>query len=503
MKRKILLFPLLIALIFPILFLKKQAGLNILILDFLLFSLLAYSGRPNFKNRLTWIAIAGIVLSGFMVLMHGSDIALAVNIVSLIVLSGILAAPTLNVLLNGFVVSFFSVFVAPVNYFSDLFRAPGTNNGIRKGFKYAAFLLIPLLVLLIFISIYSNASPYFNSLTGGFLRSLNDFLNWFFKLVSPEVFAIGVGGFFVGLILFFGKLPSIFDLPGESGSNVLMRSRKWYRGSVVGLKTEARMAKLLFILLNIALAIMNILDLWHVWINFEWNGGFLKQFVHEGTWLLIFSILISIALVLWYLRGNLNFYSNNHWLIKLMKLWLIQNAFLALSVAVRNFWYTHYFNLAYKRIWVFAFLILVLVGLATVFIKVQNNKSLRYLLIQNSLYAYIILVIMSFFNWDLIIARFNLNRSEKAFYHTDFMVGLDSNTLPLLIIDENRIQRISTAQKSIFHYYDNYLPLEQYNTRLLERRKLYLEGYPDLNWLEWNVTDYITYKRLRNISHTP
>ena len=120
MKRKILLFPLLIAVIFPILFLNKQAGLNVLLLDILLLSLLVFSGRPNSKNRLTWITIAGIVLSGFMVLMHGSDIALAVNIVSLIVLSGILAAPALNVLLNGFVVSFFSVFVAPVNYFSDI-----------------------------------------------------------------------------------------------------------------------------------------------------------------------------------------------------------------------------------------------------------------------------------------------------------------------------------------------------------------------------------------------
>lgn len=497
MKRRTLTFPLIIAVIFPILFYKQQAGLNVILLDLLLLALVFYSGRLNFKNPLMAVVSAGIGLSGIMVLLNGSAIALTVNIVSIILISGLLAAPGITVLMNGFFSSFLSTFVAPVEYMNSLNRASGTNNSIRKGFRYAVFVIIPILTLLVFISMYSAASPYFNRLTGNFMRSLGNLFDGFFRIISPDVLAIGLGGFLIGLIVLYGRMPSIFDLPGENGEKELKRTKKWYNGSLIALKTEARMAQLLFILLNVALAVMNILDLWYVWINFEWDGGFLKQFVHEGTWLLIFSILISMALVLWYMRANLNFYSGNRWLVILIKIWLAQNAILALSVAVRNFWYTHYFNLAYKRIWVFAFLILVLFGLITVFIKVRDRKTLRYLLIRNSLAAYIIFVVLSFFNWDLIIARFNINRAEKAFFHTDFMVQLDSNTLPILIMKPDQMQRISLAQNKIFHYYDNYLPLEVYNKRLLERKILFLEGYPQMKWLEWNMADYLTYQRLK------
>lgn len=498
MKRRTLTFPLAIAIIFPILFYKQQAGLNVFLFDLLVLALLAITGRLNFKNPLMALVYAGIVLSGFMVLLNGSVMALTVNIVSIILISGLLAAPKTTVLMNGFVTSFLSAFISPFEYIKNLSEAPGTNNGIRKGIRYAVFIIIPLLILFIFISMYSAASPYFNRLTGNFMRSLGDLFDRFFRIISPEIIAIGFAGFLIGLIVFYGRMSSFFDLPGENGEKELRRTKRWFKGSFVALKTEARMAQLLFIMLNLALAVMNILDLWYVWINFTWDGGFLKQFVHEGTWLLILSIIISMALVLWYMRANLNFYSGNRWLIILIKFWLAQNAFLALSVAVRNFWYTHYFNLAYKRIWVFAFLILVLIGLITVFIKVRDKKTIRYLMIYNSVYVYIIFLILGFFNWDVIIARFNINRSEKAFYHTDFMVQLDSNTLPILIMEADQLKRVSMAQNNMFHYYNNYLPLELYNKRLLDRRLLYLEGYPKMRWSEWNLADYLTYRRLKD-----
>ncbi len=196
-------------------------------------------------------------------------------------------------------------------------------------------------------------------------------------------------------------------------------------------------------------------------------------------------------------RGDVSLHPGNRLLIWLAGIWIAQNAFLTLSVGIRNFWYIHYFNLAYKRIWVFAFLILVFIGLVTVYIKVRERKTLRYLLIQNSLVAYVLFVALSFVNWDMVIARFNLNRAHKAFFHTDFMVTLDSNTLPVLLLDPDHLARIEKAQKEMFTYDENYLPFVNYNKRLHERRNLYLEGYPQLKWPGWNVADYRTYLKLK------
>ncbi len=497
MKRRTLTFPLIIAVIFPILFYKQQAGLNVLLFDILLLALVFYSGRLNFKNPLMAVVSAGIGLSGIMVLLNGSAIALTVNIVSIILISGLLAAPGITVLMNGFFSSFLSAFVAPMEYMNCLSRASGTNNSIRKGFRYAVFVIIPILTLLVFISIYSAASPYFNRLTGNFMRSLGNLFDGFFRIISPDVLAIGLGGFLIGLIVLYGRMPSIFDLPGENGDKELHRTKKWHNGSLIALKTEARMAQLLFILLNLALAVMNILDLWYVWINFEWDGGFLKQFVHEGTWLLILSIIISVILVLWYFRGNLNFYPKNKSLMLLAQVWIAQNLFLAISVTIRNFWYLHYFNLAYKRIWVYAFLIVVIVGLITVLIKVNNRKTLKYLLMRNSVYVYIVFAVLCLFNWDVIIAKFNVNRAEKAFYHTDFMVHLNNSALPVIIMDEQKLNRVSEAQAKMFTYHENYMSFEDYKTDLKWRKEHFLKEYPETHWLSWNLADWIAYRRLK------
>lgn len=497
MKKISPVIPLLFAIAFPVLLHEQQAGLNVLLLNLIIFSLLLWTKTMDLRKPLTLLAASGTLLSAIMVVVHGSDTALTINVFSLIIISGMAAAPFLTILSNSFIAAIVGGFVSPYEYLKESGAILNSNRKVAKGLRRVSFLIVPLIILLIFISLYSASSPYYDHLTGNLLTFINDAFLRIFRITSPEVFWIGIAGFAVGIVLFFSKLPSVFDLPYEKGDNDLSRERRYYRGSPGGLRYELRTAVFTFILLNIALGVMNFLDLWHVWINFSWDGGFLKQFVHEGTWLLILSILISIFLVLWYFRGNLNYYSKNRSLILLTKVWLYQNLFLALSVAVRNFWYLNYFNLAFKRIWVFAFLILVIFGLFTVLVKVQKRKTLRYLLIQNSIAAYIVFAALSLVNWDNVIARFNISRSEVAFFHTDFMETLDSSTLPILIMDDQQVARVKLAQANIFKYHANYESLEEYNNTVKRRSKDFLNGYPKLNWLSWTLSDYTTYQRLK------
>lgn len=497
MKKITLVFPFLIAVIFPMLFHHQQAGVNLLLFDVLILALLSWSGRASFSNTLSIMLFAGVVISGVAVILYGSAMSVAVNVISLILLSGLLAAPYLSVLANGFLTTFISLFTAPFNYIRQLGSLSGTNNRSRMLLRYIGYTVVPVIVLVIFISLYSAASPYFNRITGNFVHVLNVFFTNLFTWIHPETFWLAVAGFVIAVILFYGKMSGFFDLPGEAGVQDLSRIKRWYKGSPVGLRTELRTAILMFGLLNVVLVVMNALDLWYVWINFKWDGGFLKQFVHEGTWLLILSIVISMILVLWYFRGNLNFYPKNRTLILLTRVWIAQNLFLALSVAMRNFWYLHYFNLAYKRIWVYAFLILVIVGLITVLIKVNKRKTLKYLLVRNSVYAYIVFTALSLLNWDVVIAKFNVNRAEKAFYHTDFMAYLNNSALPVLIMDEQKLNRVSEAQSKMFTFHENYMTFEDYNKTLQWRKEQFLKEYPETHWLSWNLADWNAYRKLK------
>ena len=116
------------------------------------------------------------------------------------------------------------------------------------------------------------------------------------------------------------------------------------------------MALIVFTLLNLLLLVVNVLDINWIWFDFEVPLEFsLKQFVHEGTYLLIFSILLSMMLVLYFFRSSLNFYPKKKALVVLGKIWIIQNMVLAFSVFIRNYHYIDYHGLAGKRIGVIAF----------------------------------------------------------------------------------------------------------------------------------------------------
>jgi hypothetical protein len=496
MKKSVLLFPLLTALLFPALLHRQSAGINILLLDLGIIALAFLSERLVLKNKLHLLIAAGLALSGLMSVFYGSAMAVTVTVISFILLVGILAAPYLSVLINGLFSGIVGTITSPFYYLKGIGETVGGEHGVGKTVRYAGLLIIPLIIVLIFISIYSAASPYFNRVTGDLMYFIGDFFEWLGKLINPAVFWIGVGGLVAGSALIFGKIPGVFDLPGEAGTDKLTDEKNGATGTSSSLRFELNSALLIFLLLNGALLIMNALDLWYVWIDFKWDGGFLKQFVHEGTWLLIFSIIISILLVLWFFRGSLNFYPKNNLLKNLTIIWIAQNIFLALSVGVRNFWYLHYFNLAFKRIFVFAFLLLVIYGLVTVILKVNNTKSLRYLIVRNSIAAYIVLVALSLFNWDMVIAKFNIGRAEKAFFHTDFMSRLDDSTLPVLMMNDQELQAAGEAQKGMFSYHRNYMSLEEYKAVIISRNEDFLRGYPQQHWLSWNLAEYTAYKKL-------
>ncbi len=488
-------FPLGLGLVFPLLLHRQQAGINILLLNLIIIITLYLLGRLNLKNFLFRLVSIGVLLSGVASTFHGSDLTVAVTSISLFMLAGLSVSPDIKILPNSVITGFIGTITAPSKYVE--LNSTSSSFRIRRSLFYIYLIVIPLFLVLIFILIYSEASPYYNQVTSGLIKFISDSFADLFKAVSPQAFAIGILGFIAGLLLYFGSMPNLFYLPFETGNNVLIRERRQYNGQVNGLKNEMKLAIVIMFLLNLVVGLMNYLDIYNIWFGFKWDGGLLKQFVHEGTWLLIFSIFVSIILVLWIFRGNLNFYKKRGVLVLLTKIWIAQNLLLAISVGIRNFWYMHYFNLAFKRIGVYAFLLLVIIGLVTVYLKVQHRKNLRYLIMVNSVAFYIVLLSVSLINWDKTISHFNINRSEKALFHTDFMLTMDESALPILIEGKEILELNEEKQNQYFPYRSSFLTLKAFNEKLDFRKKQFVSGYPQMHWLSWNYADYRAYKKLK------
>jgi hypothetical protein len=299
------------------------------------------------------------------------------------------------------------------------------------------------------------------------------------------------------ILLFRTKNPSLEKNDAKS-SDLLIRNRKKNSRSfgTVSLKNELKAALFLLFILNAILLILNITDIYLVWFNFEWDGQTLKQFVHEGTYLLIFSILISIAIVLYFFRGNINFYKKNKLLKKLSYLWLFQNAILAISVGFRNYWYIEYFSLAYKRIGVVLFLILTLYGLYSVFMKIKNSKSGFYLFRTNAMAIYIILVLSSIVNWDTLIAKYNFEHADEAFLHFDYLANLSNKSLPYLDKPFSELMKMENIQKEKFAFETDFMNAKEYYQHIEFKKTVFKKEWESKGFLSWNLPEYIAYNKL-------
>ncbi|ULT43430.1 DUF4173 domain-containing protein [Niabella defluvii] len=97
--------------------------------------------------------------------------------------------------------------------------------------------------------------------------------------------------------------------------------------------------------------------------------------MHERVYVLILSIVMAIAVIMIYFQGLLNFDTQSHLLKKLSFLWIGLNVLLILTVFFRNLEYVAAYGLTFKRIGVFLFLLLSLLGLFTTWIKLKKKKD--------------------------------------------------------------------------------------------------------------------------------
>ena len=79
-----------------------------------------------------------------------------------------------------------------------------------------------------------------------------------------------------------------------------------------------------------------------------------------------------------------------------------------------------------------AFLLMVLVGLITVFLKIWSRKTNYFLFRVNAWAGVVALVLATTVHWDEFIAGYNLKRKDTVELDVSFLLSLSDKALPLL-----------------------------------------------------------------------
>ncbi|QNE40462.1 DUF4173 domain-containing protein [Hymenobacter sp. NBH84] len=437
------------AILFDILFWHERMALNMLV--YTLFVLgVSVAGlprtAPQWRSGYCWLLLAGTVLSASLVAVYASSAAQLAAVVSLAGWLGYRNQPHLRLVLYAVLTGV--VNLAPATQrLLQLLRLPANLSGrVGRGWFYGRLLLLPLVALAGFHLLFVLANPKYAALTTRFWELVGEALDMLFSRLSvPHVLF-----FLLGLVLTAGALlilPIHYFADHESRFGEFVQRQRDRVASLgvrrpdfradrfppLGLRREYLMAMSLLVLVNLLLLVVNLIDISWIWIDFRPAADFdLTQFVHEGTYVLILSILVAMGIVLWYFRRNLNFYPKGLPTLRwLATVWVVQNAVLAVSVGLRNYYYIVYTGLAYKRIGVYGFLLLTFFGLLTVLLKIWQRRSAYSLVRLNALAAYAVLLLLAAGNWEIWMVRYNL---QPRFHRVDygFLLDMPDRVLPEL-----------------------------------------------------------------------
>lgn len=486
-KTKSLFLWIALATAFTLLFYQQRIGINLFIFEFLLL----FAARKMYgcfvQSKYAKVLLILVLSSLLATIFVHSRLAITANIIFLLLLAGWLAQQQTPNFMWAAVNVLKNIFVAPLLGLYTLFKTTNNpKNKAAKVFQTIAFALVILVLLVVFAAVYSSASPWFGEKVEVVLEQ---FYSWI-ENISIQWLPTFVLGAILSAVFLFSKSDSSLAVLDKQSDELLIRNDDKQLGVYrIGLI-------ILVLFLNLLLLVVNWLDLKNVWLFFEWNGDFLKQFVHEGTYMLLFSVALAATVMLIIFSGSAWKIQNDKILIISSYFWIAQNLFLVLSVGMRNYWYMSYFALAYKRIAVVFVLILLLAGLALLFLKIKKHKSFFWLIKQNSLALFLILGFAALPNWDGIIARYNISHYKTSFVHFDFLVQLTGKTLPILDLKKAELATIEQAQQNLFFLEADYMSADEFYKRIQKRKKQFREQVQERSFLSWNYADYRAVKKL-------
>jgi len=398
------------AALFVILFYDQEPGLNLGILA-IIYALLTLFKTPERNRTRTFLMLfVTSILSGFAFAWFRDFPSLLAVVSSLLLLGYRSRNRKLKIL--------FLIPVFIINSVTSVFRffsfdawLPKRNiSGIWQ--KTLAFIIIPLLFISIFFGIYSVGSDHFAAVFRDYELDINI---W-------QVLALSVLGFFIAFNYwnyaverFIYKKNHLLDEDFQDADKI---QKATY--SFLDLNAERTSGVISFFCLNILLIFFIITYNYEQFYEVSKTPVQLSEETHERVNAVILSIIMAVLVIMFYFKAGFNFDPKAGFLKILAKIWIILNAILVCSAALKNYEYIISYGYTYKRLGVFAFLLLALIGLALTFIKIQRKKRNAFLFNTMIWYFYGTILACSYVNWGGIITSQNMKRKDFAVsYHLE------------------------------------------------------------------------------------
>jgi Domain of unknown function (DUF4173) len=477
------------ATLFNIVFWQEMMGLNTLIFAVFLVAALLVLNKDSFSERSVQIATGGVLVSALVVVFYNSLYAKCIHILTMPILIGLVQARSLRFI--GLAISLYVVnLLETPKHFIAMLKSLPILRGQQSLVKNLRFALFPVLILPVFYTVYYIANPSFAQVADSFWGKIFELLTFDWNFARVSFFLLGF--VLIGAALWKHSMTNLEEV--ESQHPDALNPDAYNEGeqsSLFDMTTDDRFRNgiTLLVSLNALILLNNILDFQHTWLdsntlaNSPWE---LKESVHQGTYVLIFGILLAIAVLTYLFRGALNFHPKTSTLRGLGVVWLAQNTILALSVGYHNWQYIDRCGLAYKRIGVVIFLILTLFGLFFMYLKLKEKRSFFFVMRRAGWAFYGVLLAACFINWDVLITRYNIDTFVKTGYiDVPFLLqDISSKNLPLLYENKDLLKthfdKIIDGSTTQMGSFDNALTL---------KKNLFLQEQKDYSWLSWNYAD--------------
>lgn len=528
--------------LFNFLFWMDRLALNLLLYSIFIMLILMLD-RNIIKSRKFFAFGAAHLLSGIVVVINNSELSIVSWYISLALFVGFIHYQLLRSVFTALLAFLLQMVTAPFLLTKKIVHTRFGNFSLKPILKPIKYIVIPIIVLVLFSILYRIANPVFDDYLGQISDQIatlltNIFSFFFADLSFIRLLHIIFGILFTAAILIKHENNSLEKFEQGFVEKLIRKRNSKFRSSLgyefisifagnlltrkTALKTENAIGIISFGALNLLLLFLNCIDIVKLWLPQPEDNTLVNYSaeLHGGTNALILSIVMAMLVILYFFSGNLNFYSKNKTIRLLAYIWIIQNAFLVLSVLLRDYYYISMNGLTYKRIGVLVFLLLCTIGLFTVYIKVAKQKTLFYLCRINGIIWYILLLTTSLVNWDVLIASYNINNRDSITLDVAHLMELSDKTLPLL--DKNRaiLQKYVPASaaeisktiiepsipdsvkmnaiqvpfdKHKFILEEQRRQIDKFNNAIDLKIDHFKRNWAESTWLSWNYTDWRTH----------
>lgn len=332
----------------------------------------------------------------------------------------------------------------------------GGRNVQKRLVRALLFWIIPLILSLVFIALFSAANPLIEQWVGNFIKQLANidfpepgrFMLWL--LTACWVWALlrmalGLGRSADGTSSF--SLQKTFSL---EFSPLMLIAGRWNYSSIAPVVTRC------LILFNLIFLVQNFLDIEYLWGGVGLPAGMTyAAYAHRGAYPLIATALLAGGFVLICFAGNTDA-GEWRWPRILVAVWLGQNIFLVMSAILRLIKYVNIYSLSELRVAAAVWMALVAAGLVLILFRLLLRQSNKWLINANLVVLLAVLLGCCFADIRGFIASYNvLHCRETA---PDAEAGQTRAPLDLKYLRELGVPALPALQYVRRNYADKFGP---------------------------------------------